>query len=142
MTTRALFAGALVTTALIAGCGDDDDGGDSGGDEAAIEQAVRNYGVAIADGEATRACALLSPAGRRQIEQQQSALTKRQISSCPPAVRALNESLSPEDAEASREIELEQIEVDGDAATARVVDGNGVLLVRSGESWLIAGFTA
>src|SRR5215207_7339262 len=105
MTTRALFAGALITTALIAGCGDDDDGGDSEGDEAAaIEQGVRDYGVAIADGEATRACALLSPAGKRQIEQQQSALTKRQISSCPPAVRALNESLSPEDAEASREI--------------------------------------
>jgi len=138
--TRHLLTAALAAAVVtVVGCGDD--GNDGSSNEAEIEAVVSDYGVAIADGDATEACALLAPAGQRQIEQQQATLTKQPIDSCPAAVSSLTRSLSPEDAQASREIELKQIEVDGDSATARVVDGNGVRLVRSGEEWLIAGFT-
>jgi hypothetical protein len=116
--------------ALAAGCGTDaDSAGDFEGAEAQVAQAVEDLQEAAFEGEERRIC--------RQLL---SAELARRAGDCNRAVAA-----AIDDADTA-ELEVEDVTIDGDRATARVTVGRQeeqtetFALVREGGAWRFAEF--
>ena len=158
---RTIHVLALIATALVlalAGCGGDDDGGDEGGggeaaetqqettpgtdtgaapapegDEAAVEETVRGYANALAEGDGEQVCSHFTAAGRRELDE---------IGGCADFFSGILSQLSEEQRSELREIDP-TAEVNGDRATATVpsLEGEGedtVNLRKEGGEWKIA----
>jgi hypothetical protein len=102
-TLAVVVVGVLVL--LVGGaCG----GGKSAEDD--VRAAWSDAAHAIADGNATAFCALVSDEGKREIEQ-------RAGMECEDAVRVLASRLGAADKDTVRGAEITKVEVDGDEAT-------------------------
>jgi hypothetical protein len=124
----------LLVMLVAAGCG----GSAEDDVRAAWEAAAR----AVANGNATEFCALVSTAGREEIASRTGGLE------CESAVRLLAARLTPGEKEQIRATEIANVEVDGDAATVSY-EASGALadvgftgvtsLRRIDERWLLEG---
>jgi hypothetical protein len=125
----------LLVMLVVGSCG----GGSAEDDvRASWEAAAR----AVADGNATEFCALVSAAGREEIAGRTGGLE------CESAVRLLAARLTPGEKEQIRATEIANVEVDGDAATVSY-EASGALadvgftgltsLRRIDERWLLEG---
>jgi hypothetical protein len=122
MTAR--LALAALCALLLAGCG--------GSEEARVRATVQAYGQAFTDGDAGKACALLTRGARRIIE----AATDE---SCAAVMKS---GLSAEDMAGRRafgQITVESVHVDGDDATVKAKGRDGTIRLRKESGrWRIA----
>jgi len=123
----------LVLVVPAAGCGN---GG--GGDLEQAQQAVRDYVVAIADGDGDRACARMSEAAQAQLVDEIAEQEPRAgIDSCEQAVGRVSEQLSAQDRAALRDPQVD-VTLNRDKAVASVEDGpSDVTVVKVDGRWLI-----
>jgi hypothetical protein len=125
----------LLVMLVAAGCG-------GGSAEDDVRAAWRAAARAVADGNATEFCALVSAAGREEIAARTGGLE------CESAVRLLAARLTAGEKEQIRATEVASVEVDGDAATVSY-ESSGALadvgftgrtaLRRIDERWLLEG---
>ena len=111
----------VVLGLLAAGCG-------GGPENDTPEEALESYLAALADGDAETACELLGP------DSSEGSLPQLNCDSEEPAVHPAVQGFA--------DGEVENVVVDGNAATADIVDENGPLtieLVRGDDGWLING---
>jgi hypothetical protein len=115
---------AAICALDLAGCG--------GSEESAVRATVKAYGQAFTDGDAAKACALLTRDARRVIEAAGDG-------SC---VAVLQPGLSAEDMAGRRafgQITVESVHVDGDTATVKAKDRDGTIRLRKEAGrWRIA----
>jgi hypothetical protein len=125
----------LLVVLVAAGCG----GGSADDDVRAAWETAAN---AVADGNATEFCALVSVAGRDQIAARTGGLQ------CESAVRLLAARLTPREKEQIRATEIANVEVAGDAATVSYQTSGALTAVgftgrtslrRIDERWLLEG---
>ena len=125
---------AIALLLLAGGCG----GGAAPDD---IRSAWEAASHAVAAGDATGFCTMVTVEGRRMIGR----MTKL---SCEDAVRLLSSRLNPADKSAIRAARITEIEVDGDAATvtyevsaalAKVGFTGHTAMSRVGGHWLLRG---
>jgi hypothetical protein len=142
---RPLAAAGLATLALAA-CG----GSSHPASEqpaAQIKQVVQSYLSAQASGDGQAACALLTAGGQAKLENlivtASNGLVKTRPS-CADAVSLVSTVAGPTVMKALNDARIESIQVHGNQATAKVVDGGAfpaqqVTLDKSGETWQISG---
>jgi hypothetical protein len=138
---------AALCALALAGCG----GGDSEpqSDSAKVTTTIESYLAAQVSGDGTAACALLSPAGQRQLiglvaKASQGLVTQP---TCEDAVSLVRTAATPAQLAAVGHAEVSNVVVSGDRATADVGAGaalpsGSVTLVRDGSDWLISGVPA
>ena len=130
---------ALVASAALASCGDDQDGSARSAVETSSaggpELVVRRYFAAFARGDERAACALMTKTAQRGMQQLPEG---EQADSCDEATRQLAQDtlLVPRP-------EVQDLRISGRTATARVTSKDppyesGVLLHRAGRGWKIA----
>ncbi len=124
---------ALLAALVLAACGETGDAtGDFEGTEADVAQVVEDLQTAAQEDEPERICRnLLAPSLVTQLSEQQV--------DCPRAV-----SLALDDADGF-DLEVRDVTVEGERATARVASGTGesaeqatMRFVRQGDNWRIA----
>jgi len=135
----------LAATALaVGGCGgDDDEGGGStggGGQEEQVRGAVQGYLTAVAEGDGDAACDLLSAASRATVEQLAEQVDAE---GCVEAFEnaVAQAEVDPEAArEALNDLEIADVEIDGDRATVSIrrdgAEESGAL-VREDGAWRV-----
>jgi hypothetical protein len=121
---------------LTGGCG----GGKSAEDE--VRSAWVAAAHAVADGNATRFCSLVSAEGKREIARRTGGL------GCESAVRLLGSRLSAGDMNTIRGAEITNVDIHGDAATVSYQSSGALAKVgftgrtsmrKVGERWLLSG---
>jgi len=125
---------AIAFAAVLAGCG-------GGTDTEKAGNAVESYLAAIAQGEGTTACDLLSPTAQRE------AVTAARgagvtATTCEQAVKAMSARLETRDRSLLRLATISDVTIDGDTAEARVEGGDAVTLEKSGDAWKISKLPA
>jgi hypothetical protein len=113
------FAGAACAACLFAtGCG-----GQSDADR--IQQTVKTYLSALADGDGAKACdQLTGDQTRAVVDHAITSLPELQASGCADALTKLSGSLGADEKQTLRDAKVTQVQVSGDSATAEVVGGS------------------
>ncbi len=125
---------AIGLGATIAGCGTSSDSEKAG-------NAVESYLAAIAQGEGTTACDLLST--KAQAEAVAAARDAGfAAATCEQAVKAMSAGLETRDRSLLRLATISDVTIDGDTAEARVEGGDAVTLEKSGDTWKISKLPA
>ena len=121
----------LLCTALL-GCG-------GGNDEDEVRETVRTYLNAFADGDGERTCQQLTNEGRRGfLDALAAQVPGLPTASCEEAVDALEDAGA--DISVLRDVELTEVNVDGDTATVRAKGGTAdAELVKTDDGWRIDG---
>ncbi len=139
-----LATAATLCVLVLAGCG----GGSSApqSDAAKVKTTIGSYLAAQAAGDGTAACALLTPAGQRQLIGVVAKSSKGLVTqpTCEDAVGLVRTAATPAQLTALEHADVSNVAVSGDRATADVSAGSGlpngsVTLVRAGSAWLISG---
>jgi hypothetical protein len=132
-TTIALI---ILAALLAAGCG-----GSADSDEAGVEDTITSYLSSIASGDGGTACEQLSGFEARSIfEEALIVLPELRATSCADALTELSGSLGGPEKDALEAAEVEQVKVDGDVATARIVGGTKTAsLEKIDNRWVISG---
>jgi Putative lumazine-binding len=141
MARTATLVAIVLTTIVLAGCGDDYGGGDTSRSEPGtaqrdVRRVVEDYLAGLAEGRAEPVCRSLSEQGRKALT---SFLPSDQESlPCAQAAKRVARRSAP-----LRRPRVEGISVSGTRATARVRStkpayDSGVLLTRVNGAWLIA----
>ncbi len=148
---RRAFAALLVGIAatLLAACGGGGSGGNStnngGGSTASPTSAVKTYLSAIADGDANRACSVLSPAMQSQaLREARSQGVPVKNSTCPGLFSEVLAAAHFTAAQRSRLIDAKvtSVTVHGNKATVALKGASqAVGLTKAGGKWLITGGT-
>lgn len=147
-TGRPLAYGAAVllaaAAAALAACGGGAKQPES--DATKVERTIRTYLTAQVSGDGAAACAVLSPAGKRQLSAVVATASKGLATApgCEEAVTLVRAAAGSELLGALGRAQVEHVAIAGDRATADVVDGAAlarrpVALVRTGGTWLISG---
>ena len=140
-----LAAGCLATLALAACGGSSHPPAEQPATQ--IKQVVRSYLSALSSGDGQAACALLTAAGQAKLENlivsASNGLVKTRPS-CADAVSLVSTVAGPTLMNALSGARIESIQVNGNQATAKVVDGGAfpaqqVTLEKSGGTWQISG---
>lgn len=138
-TVRHLLPAALAA-ALLAGCG----GGSEPSDADQVRDTITAYLDAQTSGDGTAACALLRPAGRRQLAGLVAKAAEGLITqpSCEDAVGLVRTAAGPDLLRQLADAQVEDVQVTGSRATAVVAGGSEigrrtVTLVRVGGEWRI-----
>jgi hypothetical protein len=102
-----------------------------------VTAAIVDFGEAVADGDGDAACELLTEDAQDQITE------GAQGQDCEDLIEFVSGQLEDDDKDELRDIEPEDVEVDGDTATAtipEVVEGGEeeIELVREDGDWLIS----
>ncbi len=140
MTTRAFrhlaVVVVLLVTAALTACASDD-GAPPTADPAMVREVVRAWVVAVADGDAARACGLMTELAQQQLSVAQS------TSDCPAAVRRLSGALGPAGRDGLRGIGVDRVEFPApDRALAHLGDrGQRLELRRAGGGWRVSDVT-
>lgn len=131
----------LLLTVTLSSCGGG--GGDVGAapGREGVEEVVPVYTAALADGDGPRACSLMT------VDAQDQLVADTGTADCLHAVIATSQGLSPEAANALRDVTVRRVEVTDNAATvslgedgevaARALGGSTLQLVREEEHWLV-----
>jgi len=142
---RMLPIALLASIALaLGGCGGDDDGGGGstagGGEEEQVRGAVKGYLTAVAEGDGDAACDLLSAASRETVERLAEQVDAE---GCVDAFEnaIAQAEVDVEEARASlEELEIADVEIDGDRATVSIrregAEESGAL-VREDGAWRV-----
>ena len=135
---RMAYFGAIVGVSLAIGCGGDDDDGSNNadryeGDEAAVAAVVDDFANAGRDGDGARICdEIFAAALTRNVEREAKQTCETEVEENLP--------------EGDYELEVDAVDVKGDAATANVTDqddNRSVLhMVKSGDEWRILRVTS
>lgn len=129
--TRAAAASVLTAVALSS-CGG---GADAASDPEAIRVTLTTYLNAVSRGDGKVACDQLGDDARRDLIR-----SVRGARDCGDAVTRYRSGLTSEQREQLRTARVDQVRVDGDRATAKVLGGaEAGRLERRGDRWLIAG---
>ena len=131
---------------MLVACGGSHDGSRPT-DEQQIGQVVRSYLTAQTQGDGQTACSLLTSGGQRQLE---ALVVKRANGlipgqpSCADAVSLVHSFAGSKLLNALSRARIQQVQVNGAAATAQVADGTvfapqTVSLAKVGGAWRIAG---
>ena len=144
-------AGKLLVAACLAGimvgaCGSSHTSSTASGEQQ-ITDVVRSYLTAQTQGDGKTACSLLTPDGQRQLE---ALVVKRANGliasrpSCTDAVSLVHSFAGSKLLNALSTARVARVKVNGDNATAQVVDGTAfapqtVSLAKVGGAWRIAG---
>jgi hypothetical protein len=101
-----------------------------------VTAAIVDYSEALADGDGDAACDFLTDDAREEIEEEAGG-------DCEAALSSLEDQLTDEQKDDLRDIEPEDVEVDGDRATATVTevvegDEEQIELVREDGDWKIS----
>lgn len=141
-TPRRIALGAALVAVAVAGCG----GTPAESDATKVTRAIERYLDAQVAGDGAAACALLSPAGKRQLMSVVAAASQGLATqpSCEDAVGLVRAAAGTELVDALGRARVEHVVVDGDRATADVVDGAAlprrrVTLVQTSAGWRISG---
>lgn len=125
---------AIVVGLSIAGCGGSSDSEKAG-------NAVESYLAAIAQGEGTTACDLLSTTAQGEaVAAARSAGFA--AATCEQAVKAMSAGLETRDRSLLRLATISDVTIDGDTAEARVEGGDAVTLEKTGDAWKISKLPA
>jgi hypothetical protein len=131
---RAAVRLALGFALALGGCG----GGGGGSGDA--RSAAQSYLKAFASGDAAKACALLTPAGRAGFVARVRAVAAA-VPDCPAAVGKLRAAAGPAAMRALGTATVSEPKVSGNRATVTLTSGAGsrpARLVRRGGRWLLA----
>lgn len=125
-------AGSLASA--LAGCGGADENG-------AVQNTVKTYLSAFADGNGQKACDQLTGQETRTIVQGAvERLPELQSATCPDALSKLSGSLGADEKQTLRDAKITNVHVTGDSATAEVVGGTQTAdLTKAHGRWLISG---
>lgn len=135
---RMAYIGAVLCTSLAIGCGGDDGGtsnaGDYEGDEHDVVSVIDDFANAGNDGDGAEVCEdLFAPALARNVER------RSDQGECPAEVE---ENLK----EGEYELDVDDVNVDGTAATVSVTDQDDVRsvmhLAKTGDDWKIVKIVA
>ena len=120
----ARLALAALCAVVLAGCG--------GSEEAEVRATVEAYGQAFTDGDAGKACTLLTRDARRTIE---AATGER----CATVMKSGLSAAGMDGRRAFGRITVEAVHVDGDTATVKAKDPDGTIRLRKESArWRIA----
>jgi hypothetical protein len=133
----------LAITIALSGCGG------SSLDRSSVTAVTRRYFVAIAGGNGTEACSLLSASAKQSLGRSVKAVEaftyKHTTVDCVKQVEAARSLLSPQARAAMRNVQLGVPAVSGRSATIRAISGsrtNNVRLVMTSDGWVIDGVAA
>jgi hypothetical protein len=124
----------LVVAALLSGCGSG--GGASHSASTQVTAATKQYFAAMANGDAARACSLLTAAAKARL---------RRGASCPGLVAEVHSRLPPAALAAFRNVRVSTPAVSGGRATVQARTATltqTVVLVSSSGRWLIERVSA
>jgi hypothetical protein len=121
-----MFLIAAVAALALAGCG--------GGSEGDVRGAIEGYMSALADGDGDEACSHLSGEMKRRLADAAG------NGSCPEVVEMLAENFGEDDKSKLKDVEVVDIKIKGDTATAGVKGGDSTAeLTKTDGDWLISG---
>jgi hypothetical protein len=131
---RPALVAMLLTAALLAGCG-----GGSASPEDTVSKAISG----LADGDETKVCAQLSPAGKRRllvVLRDNPLNLIVQAKTCEEAITKLHAKLTKPIRDAMRDGEVDDAKVTGDKAVVHVPGfGMDVELEKVADAWKITG---
>jgi hypothetical protein len=132
---RACTAIAVIALCTLAGCGEEKDASSSSAGAADPQALVTRYFAALAGGDGTTACGLLTAAAGQEMTQLPEG---ERAGSCEEAAAQLARESLP-----VRRPRLQDLRVSGPTATAQITSkdppyDSGVLLRREGGRWKIA----
>jgi hypothetical protein len=131
VTARAA-AGLIAVALLLAGCG-----GDS--DEDQVRSTIETYVEAFVAGDGKRGCELMTEETRNEFVNKVAALTR--TGDCARSLRVLRTLAGDATAKALEGADIEDIEIDGQTATATLVAGGNrspSKLAKVDGKWLIS----
>jgi len=125
---------AILVALTLSACGGGSD------DSGEVSDTVTSYLSALADGDGQKACDQLSSSEAAQIFQEATTvLPELRATGCADALSKLSESLGGE-RKALESVEVTNVKVNGDSATAEVVGGTTTVhLTKTDDTWLISG---
>jgi hypothetical protein len=132
---RRAALGAVLAATLLAGCGASAEG--------EVEDAVHTYFEAVAKGRGTDACNVLTRQGTQQLFDSLDQAGDVSGLGCPEAIERASSRFPPDFKRTVEKLEVSDVEVDGDRATATFGGSEGspteVRLRRVEDRWMIDG---
>jgi hypothetical protein len=126
---------AILAATLLAGCGASAEGD--------VEDTVHTYFEAVAKGRGAQACNVLTRQGTQQLFDSLDQAGDVSGLGCPEAIERASSQFPPEFKRTVGKLEVSDVDVDGDRATATFGGGEGspakVSLRRVEDRWLIDG---
>jgi hypothetical protein len=137
----------VLLAVLLAGCGS---GGGPQSDPDAVASTLKDAAAAVADGDGDKACGYLTADAQRQAELQVGTGVLGNVD-CPTLVKRATAFMAPLDKEQIKDLEPQNIQVNGSAASARMATSVGtpqggqpmsvqLNLQKVGSDWKISGF--
>jgi hypothetical protein len=147
MTGAGRIVAACLLAALAAGCGSSHKPAAPADPAVQVNAVIHSYLNAQAQGDGATACGLLTPAAQKQLIDLVVADGKGLITSrpsCSDAVGLVHTFAGTQLLSAVENARIEQVQVSGDTATARVADGSTfkpqqVRLEKPGGTWKVTG---